>query len=320
MVKQEETNMDKNKPQPKAFRITEETAEKFKEIAQSLGGNQQQTLAKLIEVYEMETGKESLPEMKESIETFEGYVRAAANMYLQALETNQNMRALVRAEFESLLKSKDQTIEELQNRVKKAEERSQNATEKEQVLKKELTELELQKELLEKKVLEENTLYKERLEEEQHKYERLDKAYSKLQTSEEEGKAMLSSFMKECENRKEENTTLQEKLNLAETKLTETVSKNELLISKLQEEKRQVEAQLHHAEAELVKEKQLFEEAVKHAKETMEQEKKTKEIEWRLELQIQENQLKEQHKQELDALRKELDKYKELYYQTGQNK
>ena len=55
-------------------------------------------------------------------------------------------------------------------------------------MKKELTELELQKELLEKKLSEEKTLYKERLEEEQHKYERLDRAYGKLQTSEEEGK------------------------------------------------------------------------------------------------------------------------------------
>lgn len=307
--------MDKNKTQPKAFRITEETAEKFKEIAQSLGGNQQQTLAKLIEVYEMETGKESLPEMKESIETFEGYVRAAANMYLQALETNQTMRALVRAEFESLLKSKDQTIEELQNRVKKAEELSQNATTKEQALKKTLTELELQKELVEKKLLEEKTLYKERMEEEQRKYERLDTAYSRLQTSEEEGKAMLSSFMKECEKRKDENTALQEKLNLAETKLTEAVSKNELLVETLQKEKKQAEENLHRTELELAREKQHFEEEVIRCNTTLEQERKTREIEWRLELQIQENRLKEQHKQELDALRKELDKYKDLYYQ-----
>ena len=314
MVKQEKTSMDKNKTQPKAFRITEETAEKFKEIAQSLGGNQQQTLAKLIEVYEMETGKENLPEMKESIETFEGYVRAAANMYLQALETNQNMRALVRAEFESLLKSKDQTIEELQNRVKKAEERSQNATEKEQVLKKELTELALQKELIEKKLLEEKTLYKERLEEEQRKYERLDTAYNRLQHSEEEGKTMLSSFMKECEKRKDENANLQEKLNLAENKLTETTSKNELFVETLQKEKKQTEEKLYRTELELTREKQRFEEEVTRWNTTLEQERKTKEIEWRLEMQIQENQLKEQHKQELDELRKELDKYKELYF------
>lgn len=307
--------MNKNKTQPKAFRITEETAEKFKEIAQSLGGNQQQTLAKLIEVYEMETGKESMPEMKESIETFEEYVRAATNMYLQALETNQNMRALVRAEFESLLKSKDQTIEELQNRVKKAEERSQTATTKELELKKTLTELELQKELLEKKLSEEKTLYKERVEEEQRKYEKLDTIYNKLQASEEESKAMLSSFMKECEKRKEENSNLQDKLNLVENKLAETISKNELLISTLKEEKKQAEEKLYRIELELTKEKQHFEEEVTHWNTTLEQERKTKEIEWRLELQIQENHLKEQHKQESDALRKELDKYKDLYYQ-----
>ena len=198
---------------------------------------------------------------------------------------------------------------------KKAEELSQNATTKEQTMKKTLTELELQKELVEKKLLEEKTLYKERMEEEQRKYERLDTAYSRLQSSEAEGKAMLSSFMKECEKRKDENTELQEKLNLAETKLTETVSKNKLLVETLQKEKKQAEEKLYRTELELVREKQHFEEEVTRWNVALEQERKTKEIEWRLELQIQENHLKEQHKQELDELRKELDKYKELYYQ-----
>ena len=113
---------DKNRTQPKAFRITEETAEKFKEIAQSLGANQQQALAKLIEVYEMEVGKESIPEMRGNIDTFEEYIHAATTMYMQALETNQNMRALVRTEYEAQLKSKDKIIEDLQKKIETVEE------------------------------------------------------------------------------------------------------------------------------------------------------------------------------------------------------
>lgn len=42
---------------PKSFRINDETAEKFKEIAASICGNQQETLAKLIESYEFQSGK-----------------------------------------------------------------------------------------------------------------------------------------------------------------------------------------------------------------------------------------------------------------------
>ena len=42
---------------PRSYRINDETAEKIKEIAASIGGNQQETLAKLIEAYEFQSGK-----------------------------------------------------------------------------------------------------------------------------------------------------------------------------------------------------------------------------------------------------------------------
>ena len=42
---------------PKSFRIDEATAERFKEISGQIGGNQQETLAKLIEAYEFQSGK-----------------------------------------------------------------------------------------------------------------------------------------------------------------------------------------------------------------------------------------------------------------------
>ena len=55
---------------PKSFRINDETAEKFKEISMNIGGNQQETLSKLIEAYEFQAGKAVLTEKKADIEQF----------------------------------------------------------------------------------------------------------------------------------------------------------------------------------------------------------------------------------------------------------
>ena len=41
---------DNKETKPRSFRIDDETAEKFKEISSVISGNQQQTLAKLIEI------------------------------------------------------------------------------------------------------------------------------------------------------------------------------------------------------------------------------------------------------------------------------
>lgn len=287
---------DKTKTQPKAFRITEETAEKFKEIAQSLGANQQQALAKLIEVYEMESGKESLPEMRENIDTFEGYIHAATNMYLQSLEANQNMRALVRTEFESLLKSKDTTISELQERVQKAETAAKNAVGKEKEYQDTIAKLKKEQELLEQKIKNTLTETKEQLEKSTNKYNTLNKSYEKLQDSDKELQSMLSSFMKECEKLKAENACLSEEKLLKEEKFFETTYKNEVLMKELE------------------KSNQMAEEEILRQKEICKYQKTKMEMEYQLALQKKENELKDMHKAEVDELRKELDKYKELYY------
>lgn len=100
---------------PKSFRIDDETAEKFKEISSSIGGNQQETLAKLIEVYEFQSGKAVLTEKKADIEQFERYVTAITRMFMGSLDDNRNMQETVRTEFDAQLKSKDTTIRSLQD-------------------------------------------------------------------------------------------------------------------------------------------------------------------------------------------------------------
>lgn len=113
---------------PKSFRIDDETAEKFKEISNTIGGNQQETLAKLIEAFEFQSGKAILTDKKADIEQFEKYVSAITRMFMGSLEDNQNITETVRTEFDALLKSKDVTIQDLQEKLTVAKQLKEDAT------------------------------------------------------------------------------------------------------------------------------------------------------------------------------------------------
>lgn len=113
---------------PKSFRIDDETADKFKEISAAIGGNQQETLAKLIEAFEFQSGKAILTEKKADIEQFEKYVTAITRMYMSSLEDNQNITETVRTEFDALLKSKDAIIQDLQEKLTVAKQLKEEAT------------------------------------------------------------------------------------------------------------------------------------------------------------------------------------------------
>lgn len=115
---------------PKSFRINDETADKFKKISTDIGGNQQETLAKLIESYEFQAGKAILTDKKDDIEQFERYVKAITRMFMGALEDNQNVTEIVRTEFEAQLKSKDTIIQDLQAQIKVAKQLRQESDEK----------------------------------------------------------------------------------------------------------------------------------------------------------------------------------------------
>lgn len=112
---------------PKSFRIDDATAEKFKEISATIGGSQQETLAKLIEAYEFQSGKAILTNKKDDIEQFERYTTAITRMFMGSLEDNQNITETVRTEFEAQLKSKDTIIQDLQEQIKAAKQLKQDS-------------------------------------------------------------------------------------------------------------------------------------------------------------------------------------------------
>ena len=113
---------------PRSFRIADETAERIKEISNIIGGNQQETIAKLIEAYEFQSGKAVLTEKKADIEQFEKYITAITRMFMGSLEDNQNITETVRTEFDALLKSKDATIQDLQEKLTVAKQLKEDAT------------------------------------------------------------------------------------------------------------------------------------------------------------------------------------------------
>ena len=115
---------------PRSFRIDDETAERIKEISNTIGGNQQETIAKLIEAYEFQSGKAVLTEKKADIEQFEKYITAITRMFMGSLEDNQNITETVRTEFDALLKSKDTTIQDLQEKLTAAKQEKEDATRK----------------------------------------------------------------------------------------------------------------------------------------------------------------------------------------------
>ena len=123
---------DSKELKPKSFRIDDATADKFKEISAQIGGNQQETLAKLIEAYEFQGGKAVLTEKKADIEQFERYVTALTRMFMGSLQDNQDLAATVRTEFEAQLKSKDAVIQDLQEKLTITKQLKEEATRKAQ--------------------------------------------------------------------------------------------------------------------------------------------------------------------------------------------
>lgn len=282
----------KEKTLPKAFRITEETANKFKEIAQELGGNQQQTLAKLIEVYEMENGKEALPEMREQIDTFDGHLHALSALFLQILETNHTMRSQVRTEYQAQLDSKDRTIIELQERLKEAEEGKQEWKKKEAEYEAQLTSGADELKMLQKE-LEREQKNAAKLEEEFKKKEQTcEREQKRMQDAEAEVRVSLTSFMKDNKLLKEENDRLRSQAKELDVQIFNLGRENEA--RRMELEKNALQISRHEEEVAASLEKQ--------------------ETEHQLALQRREMELKDQFYAREEKLRAELDQYKEFYY------
>lgn len=107
------------KLKPRSFRVDEETAEKFRAIAQKINGNQQQTMSKLIEAYELCQSMDALPERKADIESFQQYLTILSTLFLNVVNEAITAKNTAKADFVSELSRNAQTITDLQTLTKK---------------------------------------------------------------------------------------------------------------------------------------------------------------------------------------------------------
>jgi Cft2 family RNA processing exonuclease len=98
----------------RTIRTSEESYEKFRQIAQEQFENQGQCFAALIHLYELEQGKTVLGERKMEIENFQMHINALLQMFVQSLQMNEDAEDRVRAGIQATLDMKEKHILQLQ--------------------------------------------------------------------------------------------------------------------------------------------------------------------------------------------------------------
>lgn len=121
---------DSKELKPVSYRIDDETKEKFKQITAEIGGNQQETMNVLINAYYLQSKQNGLEEFRGSIDQFQAYVTSIVTMYTNSLQANHDMKTSVMQEFEALLQSKDNTIQDLQSQLTAAKRQQEEAAAK----------------------------------------------------------------------------------------------------------------------------------------------------------------------------------------------
>lgn len=140
----------------RSFRISEDTADRFKQLCVSFG-NQNSALDALIATYEMQQAKTVITERQTDVSDFDAHLQALQKSFLHSLELTENTEDRIRQEFQRQLDSKDYTISDLQDSLRmsteaeltareqakttkiEADERAEQATKEIDSLQKELT-------------------------------------------------------------------------------------------------------------------------------------------------------------------------------------
>lgn len=105
---------------PRSIRLSDTVYKQLKEIAEGTRGSTQDIMQMLVNTYYLQEQKVALPDYKSNIDEFEKYITALVSMYTQSLQAQQDTRRAVMQEFDATLKSKDNLIMDLQDKLNKA--------------------------------------------------------------------------------------------------------------------------------------------------------------------------------------------------------
>ena len=87
----------------RTIRTSDESYEKFRQIAQENFENQGQCFSTLIHLYELEQGKTILGERKMEIENFQMHINTLLKMFIQSLQMNEDAEERVKAGIQTTL-------------------------------------------------------------------------------------------------------------------------------------------------------------------------------------------------------------------------
>lgn len=99
------------------FRIDPDSAEAFRLFCTTHGMNQAQGFDHLIQVLELNNAKAATPGRAVEIENFERLLKEILSAYIGSIELSSNAEARVLERFQSDLKRKDKTIDELREKI-----------------------------------------------------------------------------------------------------------------------------------------------------------------------------------------------------------
>ena len=99
------------------FRIDPDSAEAFRQFCTTHGMNQAQGFDHLMQVLELNNAKAATPGRLVEIENFERLCKELLSAYVNSIELSSNAEARVLEQFQSDLKRKDRTIDELRERM-----------------------------------------------------------------------------------------------------------------------------------------------------------------------------------------------------------
>lgn len=109
---------------PTSFRIDQETADKFKEVAKAFS-NQDAALNALLAAFEREKLQEANPQFSEDLNMFENYQRCLSAKFVDILKALATADERAKVDMQTLLDSKDTTIADLQTTLEEAKRQKQ---------------------------------------------------------------------------------------------------------------------------------------------------------------------------------------------------
>lgn len=99
----------------RSIRADEATFNRFKEICEQTGG-QQEALTALISCFELDQAKSTLPGQSTLIDDFKARIDGVVNAYINALELSANAEERIRADFALQIDTQTKTIADLQEK------------------------------------------------------------------------------------------------------------------------------------------------------------------------------------------------------------